>query len=138
MKQQQPSQYEIIPVTKLKVGDTVRFHGARFYVHTTNLHRHQVGEAFTDHVMSAMATWLDGDIMANYFGPGRDWNFQGNEAHRVRRELAPPVRTQADVDAALLQGMLALESLGSAAERDYARGKVDAWYKLQTARINLN
>lgn len=135
---QLPAQYEIIPVTQLKVGDTVRFHGARFYVHTTNLRRHQVGDASTDPVMMALATWLDGDIMANYFGPGIDWNFQGNEAHRVRRELAPPVRTQADVDAALLQGLLALESLGSAAERDYARQQVDGWYKLQTARVKLN
>lgn len=137
MNQQLPSQVEIIPVTQLNVGDVVRFHGARFQVHTAYMYRDQLGQAFTDPVMVALATWLDGDVMPCYFGPGKDWNFQGNEAHRVRRELAPAARTQADVDAALLQGMLALQRLETLEERDYAGHQVNAWYALQTAGLEL-
>jgi FtsP/CotA-like multicopper oxidase with cupredoxin domain len=72
-----------VNIFDLKVGNVVHFHGARFEVISTEVQEHRSfrGEfnADRDTVMVAKAKWLDGGIVNGYFGPNKDWTFQGNK-----------------------------------------------------------
>jgi len=72
---------KIVTYPELNVGDIVHFHGARFEVHTACMYREEDFGKANGHgpVMVAHARWLDGAVVSNYFGPGKDWNFQGNK-----------------------------------------------------------
>ena len=66
---------------EVKVGDVVHFHGARFEI----IERKEYAETQQDLIdigrtvyVSAIGKWLDGDVVRGYFGPDKNWNFQGN------------------------------------------------------------
>lgn len=128
-----PANFETIPVTELNVGDVVRFHGARFQVHTAAMYR----DGAAGPVMTAHATWLDGDIMTGYFGPGKDWNFQGNAGHRVRRELGSAERTHQDIKDAYSAALVHACRLETPGERRFACDATHAWYELQCAGAGI-
>jgi hypothetical protein len=75
----------------LKAGDLVTFHGAVFKIienaQESNSHRPQAAHLVTAHGPSACAwavgRWVRGNSVPGYFGPGIDWNFQGNHQARV-------------------------------------------------------
>lgn len=72
----------------LKVGDIAHFHGARFEIYSTNIvDGHNDREWPDEKVMVAMGKWLDGHTVTGYFGPGKDWNFQGNHRAYVDIEM---------------------------------------------------
>lgn len=72
-----------VNIMDLVVGNIVHFHGARFEVTATKIveHRsmHDVFNADRDTMMVANGKWLDGAKVNGYFGPNKDWNFQGNK-----------------------------------------------------------
>jgi hypothetical protein len=62
----------------LKVGDIAHFYGARFEITSTEM----VADKWCDGhgpVQRANGRWLDGHIQPCYFGPDKDWTFQGNK-----------------------------------------------------------
>jgi hypothetical protein len=61
----------------IKVGHIVHFHGARFEIVARAEYRdRETGEL----VVAATGKWLDGEAIRHYFGPDKDWNFQGNKS----------------------------------------------------------
>jgi len=78
----------VIRTTDLNVGDIVHFHGARFEIYNTTMFR-ETEERYKIYgpVMVAMGKWLDGAIVNGYFGPNKDWNFQGNKNASVCVEM---------------------------------------------------
>ena len=64
--------------TELQVGNIVHFHGARFEIVSTDLQKDHRDEGNGD-IMVAMGKWLDGEVVQGYFGPTKQWNFQGNK-----------------------------------------------------------
>ena len=80
----------IICVLDLRVGDIVKFEGARFEIVSTEIFsencrpepEHGIDAVMP--VMQANAKWLSGSIMRGYFGPDyKDWCFQGNKFRSV-------------------------------------------------------
>lgn len=74
-----------INIMNLEVGMIVHFHGARFEVTSVEVKTHSSNgsmnirpEVREDRVMVAHAKWLSGNIVNGYFGPEKDWTFQGN------------------------------------------------------------
>lgn len=66
---------------ELRVGDIAHFHGARFEITRAELKQEtdkQLIDAGHPQYMSADGKWLDGAIETGYFGPTKDWYFQGN------------------------------------------------------------
>lgn len=69
-----------------KAGYIVHFYGARFQIvadaRESNGHRSQAAHLITADGPSDCATaigkWVSGEIVPGYFGPNKDWNFQGN------------------------------------------------------------
>lgn len=77
---------KMITRPELKVGDVAHMHGARFEIISTRF----VEDKAPDNngpIMVAMGKWLDGEIVNCYFGPGKDWNFQGNKNAMVMVEV---------------------------------------------------
>lgn len=80
-------------IMNLEAGMIVHFYGARFEVVSAEVKTHITGrdsydnrpERREDRVMVAHAKWLDGNIENGYFGPNKDWTFQGN--YRVSHEV---------------------------------------------------
>lgn len=85
-----------VSVTQLNVGDIVHFYGARFEIirteesrghidgaHAYGLHIDFVGPS---PVAVPMGRYIDGDVVVGYFGPNKDWSFQGNFRNRVQVE----------------------------------------------------
>jgi len=74
---------EIVRRTQLQVGDVAHFHGARFRIA-------DVRPAFCmdgpSPVAVALGKWIDGNEEDGYFGPDRDWTFQGNTLATVAIE----------------------------------------------------
>jgi hypothetical protein len=76
---------------EVKVGDVVHFYGARFeiisrkdYVETDkDLLALGAGPTYC----SAIGKWLDGAIVRGYFGPTKNWNFQGNKNVTLQIEV---------------------------------------------------
>ena len=66
-------------ILDLAVGDHVFAHSAVFEIYRVTI-RPERDPVYGDGrgIMVAMGRWLYGDIVPGYFGPGRDWNFQGN------------------------------------------------------------
>lgn len=78
-----------VNITQMRVGDIVHAHGARFRVKEI---RNYALSSFPDrqgpdHVVVNIAEWLSGRIERGYFGPNKDWNFQGN--HNVSLWIEP-------------------------------------------------
>ena len=75
-----------ISIMNLEAGMIVHFYGARFEIVSAEVRTHITGhdsydnrpERREDRVMVAQAKWLDGHIESGYFGPNKDWTFQGN------------------------------------------------------------
>lgn len=71
-----------IPYTELNVGDIVNFYGARFEIVKATCFK-ETEQKYIDNdcpvIMSAQGKWLDGNIINGYFGPTKDWIFQGNK-----------------------------------------------------------
>ena len=70
-------------IMNLTLGDVVHFHGARFEITVTKVYYNQRTHNETpdekrDTVMSANGKWLSGNVVQGYFGPNKDWTFQGN------------------------------------------------------------
>lgn len=69
-----------------KAGDIVHFHGARFRIlddaRESHGHwpqsAHLTRAAGPSDVAVAVGEWIDGEIVRGYFGPGKNWGFQGN------------------------------------------------------------
>ena len=64
-----------ISYTELQVGNIVHFYGARFEITRAELIQRS-GTEMT--LMSANGVWIDGATVKGYFGPTKDWHFQGN------------------------------------------------------------
>lgn len=64
---------KMVNILDLTVGNVVHCYGARFEITETRL-----VESFNQVLMVAVGRWLDGETFDNYFGPDRDWIFQGN------------------------------------------------------------
>lgn len=68
---------------ELQAGNIVHFYGARFEITDTRTvpqdadHLAQFGDCGP--TMCANGKWLDGHVQNGYFGPGKDWKFQGNK-----------------------------------------------------------
>lgn len=77
---------KVIPYTELEVGHIVHFYGARFEVYSTRLVTDNAPDNHGD-IMVAMAKWIDGEVVQGYFGPGKDWNFQGNRLAQASVEV---------------------------------------------------
>lgn len=69
-----------ITLPELNVGDIVHAHGARFEVYCATMYKEHEAK-YKEHgpIMNAQARWLDGRTETGYFGPGKDWTFQGNK-----------------------------------------------------------
>ena len=67
-----------VNIMDLNTGMIVHCHSARFEITSTRIYQDcgQPGEK--NRVMVANGKWLDGRIEPGYFGPGNDWEFQGN------------------------------------------------------------
>ena len=77
-----------ISTVELYVGDIVHFYGARFEIYSTRMvEQHADRKAPDEKVMVAMGKWLEGATQTGYFGPNKDWNFQGNKNARVTVEV---------------------------------------------------
>lgn len=81
-------QTKIVTTPELNVGNIVHFHGARFEIHTATMYA-QTEERLKQYgpVMAAIGKWLDGQIVPSYFGPEKDWKFQGNSLATVAIEI---------------------------------------------------
>lgn len=79
---------KLIPVTQAKVGDVVHFYGARFVIEEISNTAIGCSSDLQGPHPAAMniAKWLDGNVIANYFGPDKKWNFQGNESYKISIE----------------------------------------------------
>lgn len=75
--------YRIAKYPEMKVGDVVYFSGARFKITETEMHDAEKCESKFGDVITANGKWLDGQIIPGYFGPNRDWTFQGNDLATV-------------------------------------------------------
>ncbi len=79
-----------INILNIFVGDIVRFHGARFEITTTRIYK-ETDERLIENgcfnVMCANGKWIDGQIVDGYFGPTKDWGFQGNKNATVMIEM---------------------------------------------------
>lgn len=67
-----------INYTELNVGNVVHFHGARFEIYEA----YMIADPLPDNsgpIMRAKGKWLDGATVNGYFGPNKDWIFQGNK-----------------------------------------------------------
>jgi hypothetical protein len=91
---------QYVSVTELHAGDVAYFHGGEFEIVSTGESRGHIdgyGRAYGSFhdfvgpspVAVPCGRWLGGEIVPNYFGPGRDWWFQGNH----RRVVAIKPRT---------------------------------------------
>jgi hypothetical protein len=71
-----------VNIMDLKVGDIVHFHGARFEI-TSRREVQETSPEFVENGITSYVTcngkWLSGNIERGYFGPTKDWNFQGNK-----------------------------------------------------------
>jgi len=85
------NQTKSIKYTELQVGNVVRFYGARFEIVNAVMYRqdadHIAQYGVISHTMVAKGKWLDGEIITGYFGPTKDWNFQGNSNASVTIEI---------------------------------------------------
>lgn len=82
-----------LPVTSLRQGDIVAFYGARFEIVSTRASQSHIrgSEAYASiddfvgpcEVAVPIGRWLSGKIQPGYFGPDRDWIFQGNHYAEV-------------------------------------------------------
>lgn len=65
---------------KLIVGNIVHFYGARFEIVSTEIIiENPLHMTLPDVYMRAEGKWLSGRIVPNYFGPTKNWVFQGND-----------------------------------------------------------
>jgi hypothetical protein len=91
---------QYVSATELHAGDVAYFHGAQFEIVSTGESRGHIdgvaayNNSFNDFVgPSPVATprgrWIGGEVVEGYFGPDRDWYFQGNR----RRVVAIQPRT---------------------------------------------
>lgn len=82
-----------LPYTELQVGHIVQFYGARFEIYSTETHPqdadHVAKYGVISDTMVAKGRWIDGAIIPGYFGPSKDWTFQGNAHATAWVELAP-------------------------------------------------
>jgi hypothetical protein len=67
-------------VTDLNVGDIVQAHGAMFEIISQELVKELDGSSV---VAIPVGKWLSGRIETGYFGPTKNWVFQGNHLHVV-------------------------------------------------------
>jgi len=77
--------YTRIPVTELKAGMVVHAHGARFEIREAKVVKDTYRGEVRD-VGVARAKWLNGHIEVGYFGPTKDWTFQGTSVVTVSLE----------------------------------------------------
>lgn len=70
-----------VNILDLVPGNIVHHHGARFKISQTIVREDKdvviLGFGL-DKLMCANGVWIDGATETGYFGPGIDWNFQGN------------------------------------------------------------
>lgn len=76
----------LVSVMTLAVGDIVQFHGARFLITSTAIFD-SLSEDPADTYMRANGQCLEGNAVPGYFGPGKNWNFQGNRSVTVQVEV---------------------------------------------------
>ncbi len=74
----------------VKIGDIVHFHGARFEITSRKDYKENnpiILAGGIDSYCAANGKWLDGEIINGYFGPKKDWNFQGNKRVTLTIEI---------------------------------------------------
>lgn len=74
---------QLTNILDLEVGDIVDFYSAKFEIISTKIVMYD-----GDQVMVAHAKWLSGNEVPFYFGPDKDWTFQGN--HHVEYLVTKP------------------------------------------------
>lgn len=78
-----------ITLPELQVGNIAHFHGARFEITAAKMLPESMWGKSNGNgdVMVANGKWLDGQIVNGYFGPTKDWTFQGNKLATVVIEV---------------------------------------------------
>ena len=84
---------QCVPVTQLRVGDVAYFHGGVFAITSTGESRGHIDGymgygsfgAFVgpSPVAVPVGRFIGGEAVLGYFGPGKDWAFQGNRRAMV-------------------------------------------------------
>lgn len=84
---------QIVSVTQLRVGDVAHAHGATFEIVSTGESRGHIDGSFAYGAYDAfvgpspvavpVGKWIDGREETGYFGPSKDWTFQGNHHAQV-------------------------------------------------------
>lgn len=69
-----------VRATEVQIGNIIHAYGARFEVVRIVRFTEQ------DVVQANIARWLDGRIEVGYFGPSKDFNFQGTSCGMFRIE----------------------------------------------------
>jgi hypothetical protein len=64
-----------INAMNIRVGDIIQDHGAQFEVVQVTRH----GD-YDSGYQANIGKWLSGEVAPGYFGPGKDWNMQGNKS----------------------------------------------------------
>lgn len=77
---------QIIKNTELQVGDVVHAYGARFRIVEVKTYREADGyfmHPWSGDTTVGVGEWIDGCVKPGYFGPKKNFKFQGNSsAHR--------------------------------------------------------
>lgn len=74
-----------VNIMDLKTGMIVHCHSARFEITSTRIYQDCGKQGEKNKVMVANGKWLDGRIEPFYFGPEKDWKFQGNYLYGTLR-----------------------------------------------------
>lgn len=64
------------PSSGLEPGMVVQFHGAKFRLRDNRKCHKRDGE---EPVYTITGDWIEGEVVAGYFGPNLPWHFQGND-----------------------------------------------------------
>lgn len=85
-----PVSTTLVTYMQLAVGCIVHFHGARFEILSAKVRQERDARNIANgnaEFMSAKGKWLDGHIEPGYFGPTKEWHFQGNSRAKATVEI---------------------------------------------------
>jgi hypothetical protein len=77
---------DLILSSEFEAGMIILFHGARFRLRD-DVKQHQPRRDDDLPFTTATGDWIDGEVVAGYFGPNKPWRFQGNDRASWRREI---------------------------------------------------
>ncbi|WP_310638988.1 hypothetical protein [Burkholderia gladioli] len=74
----------------VKIGDIVHAYGARFNIIKVYEYEERDPRLIAlglDKIVSGEGQWIDGETITGYFGPTKNFNFQGNANATLRIEV---------------------------------------------------